>query len=145
MKKLVFLILIATTLTSCEQIQNTIDSVFGNKKLEKPSDTKTETSESTKETTSPVEKDASASSKNLEEGQYATIKVSTYLYFRREPIVAEYTKFPSGSKLRHLHDGDQVRIIQKTNKCERISGEYGCWYQVKYLGTNGYVFGAFLN
>jgi hypothetical protein len=54
-------------------------------------------------------------------------------------------KFPNGSKLRHLHDGDQIKIIQKTNKCERISGEYGCWYQVEYLGANGYVFGAFLN
>ena len=32
MKHLAFLIFITTTLTSCEQIQNTLNSAFGNKK-----------------------------------------------------------------------------------------------------------------
>ena len=149
MKQLAFLILIAITMVSCEQIQNTMNSVFGKNKTIDEERRKTYDEEVDVKT---VEKDVSAPSsknknngKNLEEGSFASIRVSSYLYFRKEPIVAEYTKFSQGSKLRHLHDGDQVKIILKTNKCERIGGEFGCWYKVEYLGSIGYVFGAFLN
>ena len=134
-----FIFIISISLTSCEQIQNTLDSVFGKKTETKDAPLKTEAPKAEAPKT-----ETKKETKDLQVGSFATITVGSYLYFRKEPIVAEYTKF-RGSKLRRLYDGYQVKIIQKTNKCERISGDYGCWYQVEYLGTNGYVFGAFLN
>ena len=74
----------------------------------------------------------------------ATVVVSSgYLYFRKAPYVSEGTKFKD-KKYRKLLNKTVVKIISKTNTCQKIDNNYNCWYQIEYLGKTGFVFGEYI-
>lgn len=65
------------------------------------------------------------------------VVASTHLRLRESPST-------EAQAVTTLWSGSIVEILTKTGKKEQIEGEHDYWYQVKFAGITGWVFGAYL-
>ena len=73
----------------------------------------------------------------LEQSRNFAVITSSHLRLRTEPSV-------SSQAIITLWRGYILEIISRTSRMESVEGFTDYWYQIRYGGLNGWVFGAYI-